>query len=226
MKTSKPFFTAFFFTVVALGTVNHALAIDATVPDPIPFAAFDLNQDGVISPDELSQVRAERQAAVRTSGRLGRNMASAPAFEQIDTNRDGEITLEERTAFLQNRSTALGGRIGRNANAVFTAFDLNADGVVTPDELTEMRAKRQAAVKASGRLGRNMASAPTFEQIDANGDGEITLEEHTAFRLDRRSARGGGMGRNANACFTCPNNTYGQGMGVGRGNGKGGGKNW
>ena len=75
----------------------------------------------------------------------------------------------------------------------FSALDINKDGVVSKAEFEKARAKRRAAMKAAGRLGRNQAFAPSFEKIDANGDGVISKEEFVKFRAENMGRRG--MGR-------------------------------
>jgi len=80
----------------------------------------------------------------------------------------------------------------------FTAFDQNGDGVVDQSEFDAVRASRQEAVRSSGRMGRGMANAPTFDQIDTDRDGRITQEEFSAIqqnRFNQRPGRGAGRGR-------------------------------
>lgn len=62
---------------------------------PAAFGAMDLNGDGYLSADEFAQHRAERIAARSAEGRLLRNAANAPAFEQWDTDNDGRLSPRE-----------------------------------------------------------------------------------------------------------------------------------
>lgn len=62
---------------------------------PMPFEVFDLNQDGVVTAEEHAQVRGQRQAARAQMGYPMRNAASAPSFEQLDGDGDGNISREE-----------------------------------------------------------------------------------------------------------------------------------
>ena len=104
--------------------------------------AADTNGDGAIS-------RAEAQAGLPMIARH---------FDQIDANKDGQITQDELRAFHEQRRVAMeqkrgehwkkidtdgDGRISRaeaQANAPrlfehFDAIDANRDGFITPDEM-------------------------------------------------------------------------------------------
>ena len=75
----------------------------------------------------------------------------------------------------------------------FASWDADNDGTVTEQEFNTFREQRQEAMKAGGRMGRNMAGAPTFATIDTDGDGLITAEELTAMQQSMGGNRG--MGR-------------------------------
>lgn len=62
---------------------------------PMPFEVLDLNRDGVVTPEEHAQVRSERQKVRSEQGYPMRNAASAPSFDQIDTDGDGAISRNE-----------------------------------------------------------------------------------------------------------------------------------
>jgi Ca2+-binding EF-hand superfamily protein len=59
------------------------------------FSDFDVNGDGVVTRDEFSQVRSERQAAKASQGYPMRNTASSPSFDSFDGNGDGQLTSDE-----------------------------------------------------------------------------------------------------------------------------------
>jgi Ca2+-binding EF-hand superfamily protein len=69
----------------------------------------------------------------------------------------------------------------------FSYFDTNADGKITKAEHEDGRQKRHKKMADEGRMLRNAADAPTFEEIDANGDGFITQEEFTAHQKAMRA---------------------------------------
>ena len=81
---------------------------------PMPFEVYDLNQDGVVTAEEHAQVRRDRQAIRARSGYPMRNAASAPSFEQIDTDKSDSISREElstwHTQRMRNRAMGWGGR--------------------------------------------------------------------------------------------------------------------
>ncbi len=110
-----------------------------------------------------------------------------------DRNSDGAVTLPEAR---------------ERRDEIFTTFDANADGILSPDELaalddarTDMRAQMQDARTEAG-MGKGMgmgmgqgkgagAGGGGAALRDANGDGQVTREEFvgltTAFfaRMDR-----------------------------------------
>ncbi len=104
------------------------------------FARLDSNRDGEISRAEFFAprqqaeggerrgVRAERRAE-RMERRGNRGLRfGARAFERMDMNKDGRVSLAEMTE-LRIRA--------------FTRADVNRDGRVTPEERRSLRAARQ-----------------------------------------------------------------------------------
>ncbi|PTE15752.1 calcium-binding protein [Pseudogemmobacter blasticus] len=114
-----------------------------------------------------------------------------------DRNGDGAVTLPEAR---------------ERRDEIFTTFDANADGILSPDELaalddarTDMRAQMQEARSEAGMgkgMGKDMGMGMGHGKgagvggggaalRDANGDGQVTREEFvgltTAFfaRMDR-----------------------------------------
>lgn len=59
------------------------------------FSQFDINNDGKITPKELKEGREELMKKNLKEGRKMRNKDKISSFEDIDTNRDGEISKEE-----------------------------------------------------------------------------------------------------------------------------------
>jgi len=76
----------------------------------------------------------------------------------------------------------------------FSAVDLNGDGLVSAREFAEHRAQRQAARAAQGKLLRNAAQAPRFEDWDTDADGFLTADELISGQQARFAARGPGWG--------------------------------
>ena len=89
-----------------------------TGSSPLPFAAFDADRDGVISPNELDLPELDTDG----DGVISRNEwdGSVP-FDRLDANRDGQISDDEF-------------RASRAGN--FTALDADVDERVSRIELT------------------------------------------------------------------------------------------
>ncbi len=113
----------------------------------------------------------------------------------------------------------------------YEAIDLNSDGRVTQDEMTQFRTERMKARSEQGYPMRNAGRAPSFNQVDTNGDGYISRQEmdaHRAARLAERPQRGGsgdwgpGYGPGYGPCSGYGYG-YGSGYGPGAGYGCGGG---
>lgn len=81
-----------------------------------------------------------------------------PAFAELDTNGDGEISTEEFEAFRASK---------------FAAADTNGDGVLSADELTAQRETQRAAM-AEQRTQR------MIERLDTDGDGAVSPDEMAA----------------------------------------------
>ena len=71
---------------------------------PVPFEVMDLNRDGVVTAEEHAQLRAQRRAARAQQGYPMRNAASAPNYEQIDTDGNGTVSPEEFAAHRARRA--------------------------------------------------------------------------------------------------------------------------
>jgi Ca2+-binding EF-hand superfamily protein len=140
-----------------------ALALGALVATPFTmaaaqegrFAAADADRDGVLS-------RAEVE---RGLPRL------VPRFEELDRNRDGNLSPEE----LRARAGAGDRRGGEGGFAEhFRRADADGDGVLT----------RAETEKALPRLEAK------FDRIDADRDARLTPDELRRYFDARRAARG------------------------------------
>jgi len=76
-------------------TGTFALAGEAKKQGPLPFASFDLNKDGSISKDELTQVRAKLLAENTAAGRKLHEKGEGPSFSDVDVNHNGQISKTE-----------------------------------------------------------------------------------------------------------------------------------
>jgi Ca2+-binding EF-hand superfamily protein len=118
-------------------------------------------------------------------------------FSQIDTNKDGKISLAELTA---SRETWLT-RVDTNKDGVATRAEIDASFQAGRKEHLQRMFERDDANK-DGRIGRDESHMPSawFERADANKDGALTLDEISAARpkaapKDQNGAKAGRMGR-------------------------------
>jgi hypothetical protein len=70
---------------------------------PLPFQAFDQNDDGSLSSDEFYDVHAARMKYRAEHGFPMRNAAQAPSFEQIDVDGNGSISPDELSKYQSER---------------------------------------------------------------------------------------------------------------------------
>jgi Ca2+-binding EF-hand superfamily protein len=105
-----------------------------------------------------------------------------PSFEQLDTNADSVLTLDELKT--QAPGGAKGAKVASRAEALFKAMDQDGDGSVTSTEKdsfdTQMAAQRQqmqfmTQLLAGGQQPTD--NATVFSQTDTDGDGSVSLAE-------------------------------------------------
>jgi len=173
------------------------------------FAMFDLNDDGVVTKDELTKFRAKRKAKMAAAGMPMRNAANSPAFESMDLNGDQELTQQEFNQFRMNRMGTMQNQRGMNRGTGMTQrgmknrpsfqdFDLNGDGMISQQEFNQFRMQRmqsrmgtmqnqRGGMMNNGTAQRGMQNRPNFAMFDLNGDGVVTKDELTKFRADRKA---------------------------------------
>jgi Ca2+-binding EF-hand superfamily protein len=170
---------------VGLAFVASAQPAGGPPRGPMSLSAFDQNGDGVVTRDEFDAARAERMGQRAAQGAPMRGAASAPAFGDFDRDADGQITPEEFHAVQQERrqggpgmggGRGMGPGMGWNMPA-FSDFDLDGSGALTKEELNEARGERIRSRAQQGYQMRNLANAPSFEEIDQNADGLVSPEE-------------------------------------------------
>ncbi|MGE5547384.1 MAG: EF-hand domain-containing protein [Solirubrobacterales bacterium] len=87
-----------------------------------------------------------------------------PMMQQMDTNKDGVVTLDEFVA----------AHLGREQQH-FDAMDANHDGMISREEFDQ---------------GMRKWAEQRFKALDTNADGKLTPDEMGARRMHRRPAPG------------------------------------
>jgi hypothetical protein len=111
-------------------------------------------------------------------------------FDALDTNKDGQLSAEERKAGMERARAAMAerrgggerpdkaGRGGQMAERMLARVDTNGDGLIS-------RAEHRAAAEAR------------FARMDANNNGVIDPEERRGPRMGKRGGGAGAMLRGA-----------------------------
>ncbi|XP_051240327.1 Kv channel-interacting protein 2-like isoform X3 [Dicentrarchus labrax] len=100
-------------------------------------------------------------------------------FEAFDTNNNGSVSFED---FVMSMSIILRGSVTDKLNWAFNLYDLNKDGCITREEMTDIM---HSIYDMMGKYTYpNMNdSAPKehvenfFQKMDKNNDGVVTIEE-------------------------------------------------
>jgi Ca2+-binding EF-hand superfamily protein len=103
-------------------------------------------------------------------------------FDAFDTNRDGQIEFRE---FLECLFITTRGRVEERLLWAFGIYDINGDGYISVEEMTEIVA---ALYDMLGRSSETQMSAEErvgaiFELMDENKDGKISKQEFTTMSL-------------------------------------------
>ncbi|XP_072985911.1 probable calcium-binding protein CML18 [Typha latifolia] len=143
------------------------------------FSRYDANGDGKISASELACV-------VGALGSVACPNELRSMMDEMDSDRDGFIDLEEFAAFHLRRDN---GRAPTAAGAeaelreAFAMYDLDRNGVISAKELHQVfrRLGEKCSVKDCSRMIRS---------VDSDGDGSVNFEEFKKMMKRGSSAAG------------------------------------
>lgn len=180
INSSKILFSSALIALLSCSYTVHAQMSAGAPQRANPFAAFDRDNNGMISEQEFNEFRAQRRKARAEQGRMMRGVADAPSFSQIDSNQDGLLSREEmmtaRQAHMQKRR-AMGRQMGPGMGRGMGPGMGYGRG---------MGWDRQGPMPGRYSMGRNR---PGFSDFDLNGDGRLTENEFTEARNRRMSER-------------------------------------
>lgn len=145
----------------AQDTGNTRAFGNGVLPDYL--AMYDIDNSGDLSVEEMQELNADRTNPDR----------HLKFRQQWDTNRDGRVSSDERSAAkIQIRV-----RIQQRRNARFDAVDTGVDGIGAADgHLSRGEFSNIAAVAASNLATPGMADR-LFNHLDRDDDGRISRAE-------------------------------------------------
>lgn len=157
------------------------------------FDELDQNGDASLDATELSAMKRRGRGRGHEHGKRGhgkRGHGKRDAMNELDTNEDGRISVDEAKGPMAEH---------------FTDIDADEDGQLTKDELRghhqQMRARRHEEHFADmdadrdGVISAAEAKGPMaehFADIDGDGDGELTKDELKAAHDQMRGMKHGG----------------------------------
>ncbi|WP_299194431.1 hypothetical protein [uncultured Amphritea sp.] len=174
-----------------------AQAADIPAQGPIPFAIYDQDGNGVISQEEFDDIRNMRIQNNAAAGAPMRGMANAPAFSDLDSNGDGQLSAAElqtaqaaqRNMKSQNQQMGPGNGMmggGRNQPS-FNEVDQDGDGFISQDEMNTFRNARITERVQAGYPMRNLANMKSFGDMDMNQDGMLDTDEFSQHQMQQRN---------------------------------------
>jgi len=187
------------------------------------FDQVDANKDGQIDEAEMQAAHVQRGGPggpgmmkhldKNADGKLSKEEAPPPMrehFDQVDTNKDGQVDEAElRAAHEQRGGAGLIKHLDKNADGKlskeeapermrghFDEIDANKDGQIEEQELQAMRQQHGGAAHAQGQNPGGRRGGMMMKGLDANNDGKISQAEFTA-RIPQWFARADANGDGA-----------------------------
>ena len=140
----------------------------------IVFNRFDVNGDGKISAVELTDIM--KALGSDTSPEEVTRM-----MEEIDTDRDGFINLEEFAGFLKNSNNVDEDGGAKELKEAFEMYDLNKNGLISSSELHQILTRLGEG--CSLQDCKNM-----IKTVDSDGDGFVNFEEFKKMMTNNASS--------------------------------------
>lgn len=154
------------FKVILIVTMMIAIALLPAVAKagsdkphgPPAFTEIDVDADGFVSEEELTEFRAARMAAMAEAGKPMKGMATAPSFQDIDTDGDGMLNEAELTAAQQAHHKAMKEQHGKGKGKhhgkdmkmpTFPDLDLDGNGCIDADEFNKHQAEMHGNTKTA-----------------------------------------------------------------------------
>jgi hypothetical protein len=137
---------------------------------------FDTDKSGTISEEEFNTVRAARMEQMTRMGRRMPPWAQPPAFSEMDTDSDGELSTDEMATAMETRRAAM--REKRRA--------MRESRRAMRDSMMGQGPRRHPYCQYHKGMGKGMImQPPAFEDIDTNKDGMISPEEFAQHQAER-----------------------------------------
>jgi len=125
------------------------------------FKMFDLNNDGIITKEELGIV-------MKRLGRETNDRDLETMIRDVDTNGNGVVELDEFINMMKAQTRTM--TSDEAVRQAFQVFDKNGDNFINKDEIR----------MAMNNLGENVTEAEVNEMLqcmDLNKDGRVSFEE-------------------------------------------------
>ena len=144
----------------------------------VVFAMGDLDGDGEISMSEFVCIMSPlaATAVVRFRNCFKDIHGLVAAFNQIDSNNDGSVSMQELATGMRNMRMSFS---NEETNAIFAASDVNQDGEISYSEFISLMIPTAGdALSKFRKCFKGVKNAKdAFSRLDSDGDEEISLEE-------------------------------------------------
>eukprot|EP00388_Colpodella_angusta_P041187 GDKK01052500.1.p1 GENE.GDKK01052500.1~~GDKK01052500.1.p1 ORF type:complete len:625 (+),score=179.66 GDKK01052500.1:842-2716(+) len=155
------------FTRICLNLISMSLPTAAIINAPVVFRALDKDNDGLLSESELADGLIQ----------LGVDADEVPRIiDALDVDDSGEISYSEFVAALIDMNSP---EFEKSLYSVFRRFDINNDGYITREELSELLATGGVSMDASKSQGS--AVDRIMNEIDTNGRGAVSFKAFCQF---------------------------------------------